>query len=258
MSERVTIDIADSIAEVRLDRPDKLNALDVAMFEALVAAGERLCGASALRAVIVSGNGRAFCAGIDLAAFGTLSQSGPLARRSHGNANLFQRAAMVWQDVPVPVIVAIHGVCFGGGLQLAAGGDIRVTTPDARLSIMETKWGLVPDMGGHALWRGNVRDDVRRELTYTAREFSGDEAVAMGFATFADPEPLSRALSLAVQIAEKSPAAIRQAKQLAKVALSADPTALLLAESRAADMLLHQPQQREALAAGQAGRPARF
>ena len=193
--DRVSVTIAAHVAHVLLDRADKMNALDPAMFAALIDAGRVLHDLKGLRAVVLSGEGRSFCAGLDM---GSMAQTDrhdrtPLTERTHGNANHAQQVAMVWRKLPVPVIAAVHGVCFGGGLQIASGADIRVVAPDARLAVMELKWGLVPDMGGYALWKGTIRDDVLRELTYTNREFSGAEAKELGFATYVDSDPLARA-----------------------------------------------------------------
>jgi enoyl-CoA hydratase/carnithine racemase len=158
-SDRVAIEIADGVAEVTLNRPDKLNALDPAMFDAIIAAGESLSRTAGVRAVVLTGAGKGFCAGLDKLSFekmagGAAEQKfGDIVTRTHGIANAWQQAAYVWRTLPVPVIVAIHGVAFGGGFQIALGADIRYVTPDARLSIMEIKWGLVPDMSGIALMR---------------------------------------------------------------------------------------------------------
>ena len=179
-SDRVKAELGeDGVAQVRLTRPDKMNALDPAMFDGIIAAIEALGKAPGLRAVVLAGEGRAFCAGIDLAGLQAdpNGSNGDLVERTHGDSNRFQQVATGWRKLPVPVIAALHGVCFGGGLQIASGADIRVAAPDTRMSIMELKWGLVPDMGGYALWRGLVRDDVLRELIYTNREFTGEEAV---------------------------------------------------------------------------------
>ena len=165
---------------------------------------------------------------------------------------------MVWRKLPMPVIAAVHGVCFGGGLQVASGADIRVIAPDARLAVMEVKWGLVPDMAGYLLWRGNVRDDVLRELTYTHREFSGAEAVQFGFATHADPDPLARAMALAKEIASKSPTAVRGAKLLTNRTADMDGDQILLAESLAQVELMSSPNQVEAVKAGIEKRVADF
>ena len=236
------VDVAlgdDGIAHVRLLRADKLNALDQAMFAALIDAGKTLKAMPGLRCVVLSGEGRAFCSGLDLSMLGTLSSAlPPLTTRTHGNANDFQQVAMQWRALPVPVIAAVHGVCFGGGLQIGSGADIRVVAPVARLSVMELKWGIIPDMGGYALWRGNVRDDVLRELTWSAREFSGEEALQLGFATSTHADPLARALEIARDIAAKSPAAIRAAKSLFNRTPDLTCDEILLAESAAQDLLL--------------------
>ena len=239
-AERVAITVDEQgIAQVRLSRADKLNALDSAMFDAIIAAGDRLAEMGDLRCVVLSGAGKAFCSGLDLAMLGTLAGNDlQLAKRSHGNVNWFQQTAMQWRALPVPVIAAVHGVCFGGGLQIAAGADIRVVAPDARLAVMELKWGIVPDMGHFALWRGLVREDVLRELTWTAREFSGDMAHALGFASHVDADPLARATAIAQEIAAKDPAAIRAAKALFNGTADMATDAILLAESVAQDRLL--------------------
>jgi enoyl-CoA hydratase/carnithine racemase len=230
---------ANGVAHVRLSRGDKLNALDSAMFEALIAAAAGLAEVADLRCVVLSGEGRGFCAGLDLAMFAVLTgDAPPLAARSHGRANFFQQTAVAWRDLAVPVIAAVHGVCFGGGLQLAAAADIRIAAPDARLAVMEMKWGIVPDMGHYALWRDVVREDHLRELTDTAREFSGEEALRLGFVTHIDADPLARALALAEEIAGKDPAAIRTAKALFNRAADLDSDAILIAESEAQDVLL--------------------
>ena len=202
--DRVSIDLADNgVAQVRFTRGDKMNALDGAQFEAVLEAGQALREMKGLRVAVLSGEGRAFCAGLDLSsmAAGGSNPQAKLVDRTHGNANRAQEAAMTWRKCPVPVIAAVHGVCFGGGLQIASGADIRVVHPATRMAVMEMKWGLVPDMGGYALWRGLVRDDTLRELTYTNREFSGEEALGLGFATMIDDDPLARANALAETIA---------------------------------------------------------
>jgi enoyl-CoA hydratase/carnithine racemase len=261
-NDRVSLDLgSDGVAQVRLTRADKLNALDPAMFAALIEVGRALFEAPGLRAVVLAGEGRAFCAGLDLASLngtGSSSEADHLSQRTHGNANLYQQVALQWRKLPVPVIAAIHGVCFGGGLQIAAGADIRVVAPEARLAVMELKWGIVPDMGGYALWRGLVRDDVQRMLTYTAAEFSGEEACAHGFATLVDADPVARATALAAAIAERSPSAMRAAKALFNRAADASLDEILMAESVAQQRLLGSRNQREAVAAGVEGRPGVF
>lgn len=262
--DRVTVTIADHVAHVLLDRADKMNALDDVMFEAIVAAGHHLGHERGVRAVVLSGAGRSFCAGLDLASMGNTARwkdngdEGGLTARTHGNANRAQQAAMVWRKLPMPVVAAVHGVCFGGGLQVASGADIRFIAPDARLAVMEVKWGLVPDMAGYALWRGNVRDDVLRELTYTHREFSGEEAVRFGFATHVSADPLADALKLAQEIASKSPTAVRGAKMLSNRAPDLSVDEVLMAESVAQHELMYSKNQMEAVRAGMEKRPGEF
>lgn len=258
--DRVSVTIADHVAHVLLDRADKMNALDDAMFAGIIAAGEFLQDAPGVRAVVLSGAGRSFCAGLDLSSLGKADrwQGNALADRTHGNANRAQQAAVIWRKLRVPVIAAVHGVCFGGGLQIASGADIRFITPDARLAVMEVKWGLVPDMGGYLLWRGNVRDDVLRELTYTHREFTGTEAVAYGFATHVDADPLARAQALAAQIAAKSPHAVQAAKGLSNRWADQSADEILLDESVTQIPLMYSPNQIESVRAGMERRAAIF
>ncbi len=258
--ERVTVTIADHVAHVLLDRADKMNALDDAMFEAIIAAGHHLHNAKGVRCVVLSGAGRSFCAGLDLAGMADTERwgEGSLTGRTHGNANRPQQAAMVWRKLPMPVIAAVHGVCFGGGLQVASGADIRFVAPDARLAVMEVKWGLVPDMAGYALWRGNVRDDVLRELTYTHREFSGEDAVRLGFATHVSADPLVAAMDLAREIAGKSPTAVRGAKMLSNRTPDMDVDEVLIAESKAQHELMYSRNQMEAVRAGMEKRAGEF
>jgi enoyl-CoA hydratase/carnithine racemase len=262
--DRVAIEIADGVAEVTLNRPDKLNALDPAMFDAIIAAGESLSRTAGVRAVVLTGAGKGFCAGLDKLSFekmagGAAEQKfGDIVTRTHGIANAWQQAAYVWRTLPVPVIVAIHGVAFGGGFQIALGADIRYVTPDARLSIMEIKWGLVPDMSGIALIRELARSDVIRELTMTGRVFSGADALTYGFATSLHADPLAAARSAAIEIAARNPDAVRAIKRLLNAARDADAAAILLSESKEQAALIGSPNQIEAVRAGMEGRPGRF
>ena len=248
--QRVTISMEGGVADVRLNRPDKLNALDPAMFEGIEAALAELRETQGLRAVVLSGEGRAFCAGLDMASMtsGGASAGKRLTDRTHGIANLFQHVAWGWRELPVPVIAAVQGIAFGGGFQIMSGADIRIVRPDARLSIMEMKWGLVPDMAGIALWRTLVRDDVLRELTYTNREFSGEEALRYGFATRLAEDPHAEALALAREIAGRNPDAVRGAKRLYN-AYTHDAEALLMAESVEQAAVIRTPNQIEAVMA---------
>jgi enoyl-CoA hydratase/carnithine racemase len=261
-SQRVSVAIADGVAEVLLDRPDKLNALDGAMFDGLVAAGEHVGRAKDVRAVVLSGAGRSFCAGLDMQIFASIAAAqsplGDIVPRTHGDANFAQQAALVWRGVPVPVIAAVHGVCFGGGFQIALGADIRYAAPGARLSILEIKWGIVPDMGGNALMRELARGDVIRELAFTGREFTGAEAVAYGFATAVHTDPLAAARATAREIAGRNPDAVRALKRLLNGATGSDRAAILLAESKEQARLIGSPNQIEAIRAGVEKRPPKF
>ena len=185
-------------------------------------------------------------------------EAGALLKRTHGIANRPQYAATIWRELPIPVIAAVQGVCFGGGLQIASGADIRIAHPDTRLAVMEVKWGLVPDMGGYLLWRGNVRDDVLRELTYTHREFTGTQAAAWGFATHTDADPLTRAFALAHEIAGKSPDAVRGAKDLSNRTPLLNDADVLMAESIGQTPLMYSPNQIESVRAGMERRAPEF
>lgn len=248
MSDRVTIVLEDGIADVRLARPDKLNALDLAQFDAIITAIARLEAMSGVRCVVLSGEGEGFCAGLDVAMF---AQGVPfdLMPRTHGLANRIQQVAWGWRTLPMPVIAAVHGVCFGAGFQIIMGADVRIAAPDAKLAVMEARWGLVPDVAGIALFRGVVRDDVARELTYTGRTFDGAEAARLGVVTRIADDPRAEALALARTIAANSPAAMRADKRLFNLALEADEAAILLAESREQTALLAGDAHRETLMA---------
>jgi enoyl-CoA hydratase/carnithine racemase len=262
--DRVTVDFSEAIAEVTLNRPDKLNALDPAMFEAIIAAGERLSRMAGLRAVVLTGAGRGFSAGLDKETFASFAMGGggptvgDLATRTHGLANDFQQAAYVWRTLPAPVIAAIRGVALGGGFQIALGADIRYVAPDARLSILEIKWGLIPDMSGIALMRELARSDVIRELSLTGRVFSGTEALSYGFATSLHADPLAAARATAKEIAGRSPDAVRALKRLLNMASDADTAAILVAESKEQAALIGSPNQIEAVRAGVEARTGRF
>jgi len=240
MIERVSIEIANHIAVVKLNRPDKMNALDPAMFDAIIAAGESIAKNPAVRCVVLTGEGRAFCAGLDLSNFSAAPDPNqkPLAARTHGVANKFQKAPYIWRELPVPVIAAAHGVVFGGGLQILLGADIKYITADTKLSIMEMKWGLIPDMAGTQLMRHSVRDDIIRELTYTNRIFSGEEAVKYGFATHLSTDPLADAMKLATEIAGKSPTAVVLAKKVLNKAPYLDVEEGLILESVEQDKIM--------------------
>ena len=262
MNDRVAMTVENGVADVRLTRADKMNALDDAMFSALIDTGERLKAQAGVRAVVLSGEGRAFCAGLDMGSFGAMAEGAArpararrspadtaLTSRTHGIANRAQYAVWVWREIPVPVIAAVHGVAFGGGFQLALGADMRFVAPDARLAVLEIKWGLVPDMAGTQLMRHLAREDVVRELTYTGRIFSGEEAAALGFATRVCADPRAEALSVAREIATKNPHAIRGAKRLLNAAVDIGPAAGFLQETAEQIALIGSPNQVEAVMA---------
>jgi enoyl-CoA hydratase/carnithine racemase len=267
MESRVSISILQGVADVRLVRTDKMNALDAEMFEALVAAGDGLSREKELRAVVLSGEGRAFCAGLDMGRFAAMKEQGGneipggdtrnLTVRTHGIANFAQQAVWGWRQLPVPVIAAVHGVAFGGGFQLALGADMRFLSPDARMSIMEIKWGLVPDMAGTPILARLVRDDILRELVFTGRIFTAQEALSYGLATRICDDPRTVALEAAREIAGKSPDAIRAAKRKLNN-LAVDPGRALLAESIEQQKLLGSPNQTEAVRANLEKRAPKF
>ncbi len=264
MTDRVRLTIDDAVAHVRLNRPDKMNALDPAMFEAVIEAGTQLGARKDIRAVVLSGEGRAFCAGLDLVRLIATAKGEPLLpsvdlmRRTHGIANHAQHLVWLWRALPVPVIAAVHGVAFGGGFQLALGADLRYLAPDTKLAVIETKWGLVPDMCGTQLMRHLAREDVVRELTYTGRVFSADEALAYGFATRLAEDPVAAALATARDIAGRSPDAIRAAKRLLNLSATCDVAAGLAAETAEQATLLGARNHIEAVGSNLEGRPPRW
>ena len=267
MSERIAVSVQGGVADVKLKRAEKLNALDQAMFEALADTGRELARDRSLRSVVLSGEGRAFCAGLDFTGFmamaGKDSAAGevrrnPLERETGSPANFAQSAAYVWIELPVPVIAAVHGVAYGGGLQLALGADIRLVAPDARLSVREIQWGLIPDMTGTQTLRHLVRQDVARELTYTGRIVSGTEAVELGLATRVSETPYQAALEIAAEIASRSPDAVRAAKELLTAAPLVSIEEGLALEEKLQRSLIGRPNQVEAVQANLQKRDPKF
>lgn len=259
--DRVQIQVEDHVAEVAMVRSDKHNALDGDMFEAIAAAAERLADEPGLRAVVLHGEGPSFCSGIDVGwlAGGQAEGFGEEAVKRDGfGANLFQRVATAWTEVPVPVIASIQGNCLGGGLQIALGADIRITAPDAKLSIREVHWGLVPDMGITATLPRLLPLDVAKELTYTGRVISGEEATRIGLATRVDPDPLAAARALSAEIAGRSPDAVRAAKKLYEGSWHSGGPAALELESELQFGLIGSPNQMAAVMAGVSKEPAEF
>ncbi|MCB1990538.1 MAG: crotonase/enoyl-CoA hydratase family protein [Geminicoccaceae bacterium] len=265
LEERVTIEVADGVADVRLNRPDKLNALDGAMFRAIAAAGDAVAADRSVRAVVLSGEGRGFCAGLDIASFmggGGTSEDPPVADdgptegfgllggRTEGRiANLAQQVAYTWTSMPVPVIAAVHGVALGGGIQIALGADIRIVAPDAKMSVLEIRWGLLPDMTGVQSLVRLVGLDRAKELAFTGRFLSGTEAVELGVATRVADDPRAAAHELAAEIAGKNPMAIRGMKALFNDAGTRPLVDSFKEETRLMAELIGSPNQMEAVMA---------
>ena len=262
-NDLVTIDVVDGVADVRLNRPDKYNALSPDMFKAIVAAGEQLSEAKDVRAVVLSGNGRGFCAGLDMQSMAGLADGASgggstLLDRDERPENFAQRPAMVWKRMPVPVIAALHGVAYGGGAQIALGADMRIASPDTKMSIMEIKWGLIPDMSISQTLRDIVPLDVAKELTLTGRVLNGEEAQKIGLVTKVVEDPLAHALDIANEIASKSPDAIRAGKQLLDTIWHADERTGLELEASLQASLIGSPNQVEAVKSNFEKRPPEF
>ncbi len=262
MADRLDVTIDDHIAIVRLNRPQKHNAIDMAMFEAIIETGARLASDSSVRAVVLTGAGEHFCAGIDVSVFQgegiSVAGSGRMDAVDGSPANFFQKAAFAWRELPVPVIAAIQGVAFGGGLQIALGADIRYATADAQLSIMEIKWGLVPDMAISATAHHLMPVDRAKELAYTGRVISGSGAYAMGMITAVKEDPLAAATELAAQIAARSPQAIRAIKKLFDKSWHPETDESLRLEARLQTSLMGTPNQLEAVHANLQNRKPEF
>ena len=261
MSDRVTVSITEQVAEVTLSRPDKFNALDAQMFEELAAAGENLASDKSIRAVVLAGAGENFCSGIDISIF---QQADPVVNATNMSpgekspANFFQRPAYIWREVPVPVICAIQGIAYGGGLQVALGADIRFATPTSRLSVMEIKWGLIPDMAISTTLRNIVALDKAKELILSGRVIDGSEAMSIGLVTGLHDDPLQAARDLARIIAGRSPDAVRAAKFLVNKAWELPEAKALQLEAELQMAVLGRPNQMEAVSANLAKRAPVF
>jgi len=257
----VTLEIKDHIAHLTLNRPDKLNAVSEALVTDLLSAVTEIAGSDA-RVVLLSGAGKAFCAGLDTSNFQRFMSEDLddlVMRRTHGDGNAFQAFSLALYDLPIPVIAALHGPCFGAGLQLAIAADIRIASFDAQLSVMEMKWGLVPDMGGMVLFPRVLRSDVLRLLTYTHEVVLADRALAYGLVTDIAEDAHARALEIATMIAGKSPSAIQAAKRLIDVAESPNPRAhILMEESREQRALIGTKDQMESVMAQMQKRAAKY
>ena len=258
MSDRVSVMVVDQIADVRLTRADKMNAIDPSMFLDIGAAIDSLADRTDVRCVVLSGEGKAFCAGLDMSSMATGGSGLSHIERNAQGSIPPQHVTWGWRNLPMPVIAAVHGVAFGGGFQIMSGADIRIAAPGTRFAIRESYWGLVPDMAGFPIWRGLVRDDVLRELVYTAREFDAAEALHHGFITRIADDPHAAAMELATAIAARSPHAIRGAKRLCNMAHDADPLTMLQAETDEQVAVIGKPNMMEAVAANMGKRAAVF
>jgi enoyl-CoA hydratase/carnithine racemase len=267
MTDRVTLTIAGGVADVRMNRPDKRNALDGAMFQGLADVGEQLKTEAGVRVVVLSGEGSSFCAGLDFASFQMLASgtreladndTSPGAMKDGRITHLGQQVCWVWQEIPVPVIAAVHGHALGGGMQIALGADIRLVHPETQMSLREVHWGLVPDMTGTLMLSSLVRADVAKELVLTARVFDGREALALGLATRLSETPHEEAMSLAREIANRSPDAVRGAKALLNGLFNQGAAQQFAEERRVIGSLIGQPNQIEAVMANFEKRPAAF
>jgi len=270
MNDRVSISVHDGIADVKMTRADKRNALDGAMFAALAEAGERLKTESGVRVVVLSGEGSSFCAGLDFSSFQSMAggngaggsdgqgRGNPAAIEEGAITHLGQQVAWVWQELPMPVIAAVHGHALGGGIQIALGADLRVVHPDTQLSVREVHWGLVPDMTGTLMLSQLVRADIAKELVFTARVFDGREAHAIGLATKLSDTPYDDAMVIAREIAGRSPDAVRGAKALINGLLHQQAAAQFAAERKVIGSLIGGANQVEAVMSNFEKRPAAF
>jgi enoyl-CoA hydratase/carnithine racemase len=272
MSDRVSITITDHVADVRMVRADKRNALDNAMFSALAEAGEQLKTEPGVRAVVLSGEGSSFCAGLDFSTFSQMAaapdEKGERPERAEGAGDspgamkegrithLGQQVCWVWQEIPVPVIAAVHGHALGGGIQIALGADIRIVHPDTQFSVREVHWGLVPDMTGTLMLSQLVRADVAKELVFSARVFDGREAFALGLATRLSDDPYEDAHAMAKEITGRSPDAVRGAKSLINGLLHEKAAQQFAEERRVIGSLVGGSNQVEAVMSNFEKRPA--
>jgi enoyl-CoA hydratase/carnithine racemase len=262
MSEdRLAIDVDGGVADVRLTRGDKHNGLDGAMFEALVDGAAQVARTPGVRVVVLSGEGPSFCAGLDFKAVMTgtgLDGDKAFIREDGDIANFAQRATYDWHRLEVPVIAALHGACLGGGLQLALAADIRIAAQDTRLSVMEIRYGLVPDMGLTQTLPDLVGIDVAKELTLTGRIVDADQAARIGLVTRLADDPRAEALALAAEIAARSPDAVRAAKRLLNDAWREPPATGLGLEAETQRRLIGSPNQLAAVQSALSGEPAEF
>ncbi len=269
--DRVTISVVDGIADVKMNRADKRNALDNAMFTSLSAAGEYLKTLDGVRVVVLSGEGASFCAGLDFSSFAQMAEAGAQANATATKpdinagamadgriTHLAQQVCWVWQEVPVPVIAAVHGHALGGGIQIALGCDIRIVHPDTQLSVREVHWGLIPDMTGTLMLSRLTRPDIVKDLVFTARVFSGREGHEMGLVTRLSESVHADAMTLAKEIALRSPDAVRGAKKLINLLANNGAAEQFAAERATIGELIGSANQAEAVMSHFEKRPPNF
>ena len=275
IDDRVTISVVDGIADVKMNRADKRNALDNAMFASLCAAGEYLKTLDGLRVVVLSGDGASFCAGLDFSSFAQMAEAGAKANAADNKADnkadmnagamvdgrithMAQQVCWVWQEVPVQVIAAVHGHALGGGIQIALGADISIVHQDTQLSVREVHWGLIPDMTGTLMLSRLVRPDIAKNLVFTARVFSGHEAHEMGLVTQLSQDVYADAMTMAREIAGRSPEAVRGAKKLINLLANSGAAEQFAAERAIIGQLIGTANQAEAVMSHFEKRPPNF
>ncbi len=258
IQDRISISTDEhGVADVRLARPDKRNALDPAMFNALIESSDLLAKDTSLRAVVLSGEGKGFCAGLDFSSFQAMSDSGEAGEKRPATTDpdegrithRGQQAVYGWTELPVPVIAALRGHCLGGGIQLALGADIRIAAPDTKMSVLEIRWGLVPDMTGTQALINLVGLDVAKELTFSGRMVGAEEALHLGLVTQIADDPHAAALVMAADIAKKSPHAIRAAKRIFNEASKLTVAEGFAMEREEIGRLIGSPNQAESVKA---------
>ncbi|MEM9437039.1 MAG: crotonase/enoyl-CoA hydratase family protein [Pseudomonadota bacterium] len=256
-------DIKDGIATVTLNRPEKKNAMSIELLSLVRETCESLREQKGLRAVILTGAGGVFSAGIDITMMGSMASNvddlkARMAQTDESGANEFQSPNTCWASLPVPVIAAIDGICFGAGMQLALGADFRIAHPTTRMSIMEAKWGLIPDMGITQSLPKLMGADQAKMLMMTGRELTGEEALAVGLVTETTETPLARALELAETFVLKNPDALAASKKLVDETWSSGGKEALLLEASLQSPLMGSPNNIEMIMANMQKRAPKF
>jgi len=250
INDRISIDFRDHTAVVSLSRPEKFNGMDLEMMQALLAAARRVRKARDVRAVVLRGEGEAFCSGLDFAR--VMGRPARVLTRFFAfwrKDNFFQRVCLAWRDLPVPVIAVTHGYCFGAGMQLALACDFRFSAPACEYSIMELEWGIIPDMSASVTLRELVPSDVAMELAMTGRKFGADEALELNLVSRIEEQPLDAALAFAEDLARRSPDAITGIKKLFRSTRTGSERSALRRERWLQTKVMLGGNQREAMRA---------